>query len=54
AIEDIESRESGASFSYSQIATRCGVDRRTLARPYQGQSQPGQLAQLSLHPQHDR
>jgi hypothetical protein len=36
AIEEIESREEGASFSYRQVAKKYGVDRRTLARRHQG------------------
>jgi hypothetical protein len=50
AIEDIESREPGASFSYSQVAKKYGIGRVTLARRHRGQTQPRHLAQLSLHP----
>lgn len=32
AIEDIESREEGASFSYSEVAKRWEVNQSTLAR----------------------
>ena len=54
AIEEIESREEGASFSYRQVAKKYGVDRRTLARRHQGQTQPNKLAHLSLHPQYEK
>jgi hypothetical protein len=50
-VEDIESRELGASFSYSQVAKKYGVNRCTLARRHQCKTQPNKLAQLSLHPQ---
>jgi hypothetical protein len=52
AIKEIESREEGASFSYREVAKKYGVDRRTLARRHQGQTQPRPIAHLSLHPQH--
>ena len=32
AIEEIESRELGASFSYRQVVKRFGISYRTLAR----------------------
>jgi hypothetical protein len=54
AIEEIESREPGAYFSYSQVAKRYNIDRRTLARRHQGQTQPRHLAHLSLHPQQEQ
>ncbi|KAF7565281.1 hypothetical protein PtrM4_047150 [Pyrenophora tritici-repentis] len=50
AIEEIESRASGAPFSYSEVAKRHGVGRRTLARRHQGQNQPHTLAHRILHP----
>ena len=53
AIEEIELRELGASFSYSQIAKKYGVVRSTLTRRHQGQTQPSNLAHLCLHPQHE-
>jgi hypothetical protein len=54
AIEEIESREPGAYFLYSQVAKRYNVDQRTLARRHQGQTQPRHLAHLSLHPQQEQ
>jgi hypothetical protein len=39
AIEAIESRESGASFSYRKVAKQFGVDRTTLSRRHRGASQ---------------
>ncbi|KAF1343437.1 hypothetical protein EJ07DRAFT_186865 [Lizonia empirigonia] len=53
AIEEIESRDPGASFSCSQVAKKYNVGRVTLARRHQGQTQPRRLAHLSLHPQHE-
>jgi hypothetical protein len=53
AIREIDSREEGATFSYTQVAKKYGVDRRTLARRHQGQTQPRELAHLSIHPQHE-
>ncbi|KAI1672200.1 hypothetical protein L13192_03059 [Pyrenophora tritici-repentis] len=50
AIEDIESREAGASFSYREVAKTWGVNRTTLARRHQGRNQPHTLAHLILHP----
>ncbi|KAF7567595.1 hypothetical protein PtrM4_141860 [Pyrenophora tritici-repentis] len=50
AIEDIESREAGASFSYREVAKAWGVNRTTLARRHQGRNQPHTLAHLILHP----
>ncbi|KAF1837645.1 hypothetical protein BDW02DRAFT_490954 [Decorospora gaudefroyi] len=40
AIAAIEAREPGESFSYREVAKRFGVDRTTLSRRYQGNSQP--------------
>ncbi|KAG9194058.1 hypothetical protein G6011_04093 [Alternaria panax] len=53
AIEEIESRDEGEHFTYSEVARRYGVDRRTLARRHQGKTQPRELAHLSLHPQQE-
>jgi transposase len=39
AIEAIESREPGASFSYREVANRFGVSRATLSRRHQGVTQ---------------
>jgi hypothetical protein len=39
AIEAIESREPGASFSYREVAKRFGVSRATLSRRHQGVTQ---------------
>jgi hypothetical protein len=36
AIEAIESREDGASFTYRKVAAEFGVDRTTLSRRHQG------------------
>ena len=36
AIDAIESRESGETFSYTKIATKYGVDRSTLSRRHRG------------------
>ncbi|KAF2257610.1 hypothetical protein CC78DRAFT_482922 [Lojkania enalia] len=36
AIDQIESREPGESFSYTEIAARYGVNRSTLSRRYRG------------------
>jgi AraC-like DNA-binding protein len=38
AIEDIKSREDGASFSYREVAKRFGVSRSTLARRHKDQT----------------
>jgi hypothetical protein len=53
AIEDIESRGKGASFSYREVAKRYNIDRTTLARRHRGQTRPYGLRRLSLHPQHE-
>jgi hypothetical protein len=53
AIEEIESSEEGASFSYREVAKKFGISYRTLARRHQGQTQPRAIAHLSLHPQHE-
>jgi hypothetical protein len=53
AIEDIESCEDGAHFSYREVAKRFGVDRSTLARRHKGQCQPHKLAHLSLNLDHE-
>lgn len=52
SIEDIESREPGASFSYLQIAKKYTVNRVMLARRHRGQTHPPKLVHLSLQPQH--
>ncbi|KAF1951392.1 hypothetical protein CC80DRAFT_387103, partial [Byssothecium circinans] len=36
AIDEIESREPGEDFSYTEIATRYGVNRSTLSRRHRG------------------
>ncbi|KAF1937743.1 hypothetical protein EJ02DRAFT_322539, partial [Clathrospora elynae] len=54
AIEDIESREEGASFSYREVAKKYNISRATLARRHQGQTQPCRLANLALHPQQEK
>jgi DNA invertase Pin-like site-specific DNA recombinase len=36
AIEDIESREDGASFSYPEVARKFNINRTTLSRRHQG------------------
>jgi hypothetical protein len=53
AIEDIESHDQDEHFTYTQVAKKYGVDRRTLARRHQGLTQPRHLAQVSLHPEHE-
>jgi transposase len=47
AIDSIESREPGASFSYRAVAKRFGVDRTTLSRRHQGR----QLSDAAAHQQ---
>ena len=54
AIEDIELRAPGTSFSYNKIATKYKIDRRTLARRHQGITQPRRIKHLSLNPQHEK
>ena len=53
AITEINSRAPGASFSYNEIAQKYGINRRTLARRHQGQSQPHAIAHQKLHPQRE-
>jgi hypothetical protein len=40
AIEEIESREPGDKFTYTEVARRYNIDGRTLARRYQGVTGP--------------
>jgi transcriptional regulator with XRE-family HTH domain len=54
AIEEIKSRELGASFSYRQVAKKYGISYRTLARRHQGKTQPRALAHLSIYPQREK
>ncbi|KAG9191048.1 hypothetical protein G6011_09136 [Alternaria panax] len=51
AIEEIESREPGDNFTYTEVARRYNIDRRTLARRHQGVTGPRGLPHRSLHPQ---
>ena len=51
AIEEIESREPGDHFTYTEVARRYNIDRRTLARRHQGVTGPRGLPHRSLHPQ---
>jgi transposase-like protein len=53
AVEEIESREPGDNFTYSEVARRYNIDRRTLARRHQGVTGPRGLPHRSLHPQHE-
>ena len=56
AIEEIDSREEGKSFSYREVAKRFGVDRTTLARRHKGRTRSygarGKQQQL-LNPQQE-
>ena len=36
AINEIESREQGEDFSYTEVATRYGINRSTLSRRHRG------------------
>ncbi|KAF1963881.1 hypothetical protein BU23DRAFT_640646 [Bimuria novae-zelandiae CBS 107.79] len=36
AIDEIESREQGEDFSYTEVATRYGINRSTLSRRHRG------------------
>jgi transposase-like protein len=54
AIEEIELREPGASFSYSQTARKYGVVRSTLTRTHQRQNQPLKLGRHFMHPQREQ
>jgi hypothetical protein len=54
AIEEIESREEGAYFSYREVAKRYNISRATLMRRHQGQTRPCRLANLALHPQQEK
>ncbi|EFQ93377.1 hypothetical protein PTT_09275 [Pyrenophora teres f. teres 0-1] len=54
AIEAIESRESGASFSYREVAKVFGVDRTTLSRRHQGKTRPRKDAQAAVYLLHER
>ena len=54
AIEEIESREPGASFTYRQVAKKYSINERTLARRHQGKTQPRAFAHLSIHPQREK
>ncbi|OAG18892.1 hypothetical protein CC77DRAFT_896587, partial [Alternaria alternata] len=51
AIEEIESREPGDHFTYTEVARRYNIDRRTLARRHQGVTGPRGLPHRSLHPE---
>ncbi|RYN27486.1 hypothetical protein AA0114_g12537, partial [Alternaria tenuissima] len=51
AIGEIESREPGDHFTYTEVARRYNIDRRTLARRHQGVTGPRGLPHRSLHPQ---
>jgi hypothetical protein len=54
AIEAIELRKDGASFLYSKVANRFGVDRTTLLQRYQsvrGSNEEMGKAQQLLSPQ---
>jgi hypothetical protein len=53
AIEEIESREEGAYFSYREVAKRYNISRATLMRRHRGQTRPCRLANLALHPQQE-
>jgi transposase-like protein len=58
AIEDIESREPGAKFSYREVAKRFGVDRTTLSRRHQGkqvnyEAQAERQLLLNPHQEHE-
>jgi hypothetical protein len=56
AIEAIESREPGASFSYRKVAEQFKVNRTTLSRRYQGLAQSREAAaanQRLLNPQQE-
>ena len=53
AIAEIESRESGDEFSYSQIVKKYGVNRVTLARRHKGETEAYGIRKRSLHPQHE-
>jgi hypothetical protein len=54
AIEEIESREEGASFSYREVAKKYNICRATLARRHKGQTRPRSLAHVALHPQQEK
>ena len=56
AIEDIESREDGASFSYREIARKFNINRTTLSRRHQGLTRSNAAiaeAQQLLNPQQE-
>jgi len=55
AIEYIESREPGASFSYRKVAKKFNIDRTTLSRRHQGFQRTRDeeaLERQLLNPQH--
>jgi hypothetical protein len=54
AIEDIDSREEGASFSYREVAKKYNISRATLARRHQGRTRPHSVAHNALHPQQEK
>ena len=50
AIAEIDSCVPGTSFSYTKLAAKYSLVRSTLIRRHRRETQPRQLAQLSLHP----
>ena len=57
AIEDVEPREDGASFSYREAAKKFGVNRTTLSRRHQGLQRPRDEEQRErqlLNPQQEQ
>jgi phage protein D len=56
AIEDIESREDSASFSYREVASKFNINRTTLSRRHQGSTRSNAAmaeAQQLLNPQQE-
>jgi transposase-like protein len=53
AIAEIESRDPGDEFSYSQIAKKYGVNRVTLMKRHKHEHEAYGVRNLSLHPQHE-